>query len=154
MSTAFEWMWNSRLLKRIPFKMTFPSNWRNKDFHLAESRTFCSFHTILLVPPRNYHFGENSRNIIFFVRNKQGEAKKRIETIMWINQRAEWENILNGTYKGWPMKSYLIKRFWKSNNFRVLFFVLWQKWTLYRAFQWRWANPSDKLHESSVLEYT
>ena len=68
--------------------------------HLAESRTFCSFHTILLVPPRNYHFGENSRNIIFFVRNKQGEAKKRIETIMWINQRAEWENILNGTYKG------------------------------------------------------
>ena len=133
--------------------------WSNRNkyqiccIHLAESRTFCSFHTVLLVPPRNHRFCEIFRNIIFFLRNKQREAKKRIETIMWINQRAEWENILNGTYKGWPVKSYLMKRFQKSNNFRVLVFVLWQKWSLYQAFQWRWANPSDKLHELSVAEY-
>ena len=73
---------------------------KKRQTHLAESRTFCSFHTILLVPPQNYRFCEISRNIFFFLRNKQREAKKRIETIMWINQRAEWENILNGTCKG------------------------------------------------------
>ena len=46
---------------------------------------------ILLVPPQDHRFRESSRNLIFFHQNKQRETKRRIETIIWINRRAEWE---------------------------------------------------------------